>query len=116
MTVKKYIEDASHGVIQFWNLVGTKLVPTLSIAIEIHPEKFSCTNATIKNLGPTLMQLTSTAVYRCAPQDDPAVVFKGSPIRSLTQGDYLVGAFRHNDGRRAALLNNYHFEIGRAHV
>ena len=66
-------------------------------------------NATIKNLGPTLMQLTSTAVYRCAPQDDPAVVLKGSPIRSLTQGDYLVGTFRHNDGRRAVLLNNYHF-------
>src|SRR2546422_1519990 len=49
MTVKKYIEDVPHGVIQFRNLLATKLVPTFSIAIEIHPEKFSCTNATIKN-------------------------------------------------------------------
>jgi hypothetical protein len=66
-------------------------------------------NARLKQLGPTLMQLTSTGVYRVRPKDDPAGVLKGSPIRSLTPGDYLVGAFRHADGRRAVLLQNYQF-------
>ncbi len=55
------------------------------------------------------MQLTSTGVYRVHPKDDPVAVLKGSPVRSLSSGDYLVGTFRHADGRRAVLLNNYHF-------
>jgi hypothetical protein len=66
-------------------------------------------NGRLKQLGPTLMQLTSTGVYRVRPKDDPATALKGSPIRSLTPGDYLVGAFKHADGRRAVLLQNYHF-------
>lgn len=66
-------------------------------------------NGRLKQLGPTLMQLTSTGVYRVRPKDDPAVALKGSPIRSLTPGDYLVGAFKHADGRRAVLLQNYQF-------
>jgi hypothetical protein len=61
-------------------------------------------NGRLKQLGPTLMQLTSTGVYRVRPKDDPAATLKGSPIRSLTPGDYLVGAFRHVDGRRAGCL------------
>jgi hypothetical protein len=55
------------------------------------------------------MQLTSTDVYRVRPKDDPIAALKGSPIRSLTPGDYLVGAFRHADDRRAVLLQTYHF-------
>jgi len=66
-------------------------------------------NRTINNLGPTLMKLTSTAVYRINPDDDPAVVLKGTPISQLTSGDYLVGVFEHDDGRTAVLLNNYDF-------
>ena len=66
-------------------------------------------NRAIKNLGPTLMKLTSTAVYRIKPGDDPAAVLKGSPIRQLTPGDYLIGVFQHEDGRKAVLLNNYDF-------
>ena len=66
-------------------------------------------NRAVKNLGPTLMKLTNTAVYRIQPGDDPAVVLKGSPIRQLTPGDYLVGVFQHEDGRTAVLLNNYDF-------
>jgi hypothetical protein len=66
-------------------------------------------NGRLKQLGPTLMQLTSTGVYRVRPQDDPATALKGSPVRSLTPGDYLVGAFRHADGCRAVLVQNYHF-------
>jgi hypothetical protein len=55
------------------------------------------------------MNLTSTGVYRCTPKDDPTTVLNGSGIRSLDPGDYLIGTFQHADGRRAILLNNYHF-------
>jgi hypothetical protein len=74
-----------------------------------HYEEAKRTNAALRNLGPSLMKLTSMGVYRCTPRDDPAAVLKGSGIRSLDPGDYLVGAFQHSDGRRAVLLNNYHF-------
>lgn len=73
-----------------------------------HFEEAKRINAAVKNLGPTLMKLTSTGVYRVGPKSDAAVL-KGSPVRSVSDGDYLVGAFRHADGRRAALLTNYQF-------
>jgi hypothetical protein len=66
-------------------------------------------NAAIKNLGPTLMKLTNTAVLHVGTENDAAVLLKGTPLRSITPGDYLVGVFKHADGRRAVLLNNYHF-------
>jgi hypothetical protein len=72
-------------------------------------------NEQIKNLGPTLMQLTSIGVYRVGPEDDPAHVLAGTPIKNLVRArhdpkpDYLVGVFQHADGRRAVLLNNYRF-------
>jgi hypothetical protein len=74
-----------------------------------HFDEAKRVNAALKQLGPTLMKLTSTGVYRCKPGDDLAKTLKGSPIRSLTDGDYVVGTFRHADGRRAVLLNNYQF-------
>jgi hypothetical protein len=74
-----------------------------------HYEEAKRVNTAVKNLGPTLMKLTSTGVYRVGPKDDSASVLKGSPIRSISEGDCLVGAFRHADGRRAVMLNNYHF-------
>ena len=74
-----------------------------------HYEEARRLNGILKQLGPTLMQLTSTGVYRVRPKDEPATVLNGSPVRSLTTGDYLVGTFRHADGRRAVLLQNYHF-------
>ncbi len=72
-----------------------------------HYDQAKRINARIRNLGPTLMKLTSTRVLRVKPGDDPATVLKGSPIKSLTEGDYLIGVFRHQDGRTAILLNNY---------
>jgi len=74
-----------------------------------HFEEAKRINATVKQLGPTLMKLTSVGVYRCKPGEDFPKILKGSPIRSLTDGDYLIGCFRYADGRRAVLLNNYHF-------
>lgn len=67
-------------------------------------------NAALKNLGPTLMKLTSTGVTRIKPADDPAPALAGTSIKSLSKGgDYLIGAFKHADGRRAVLVNNYDF-------
>ena len=35
---------------------------------------------------------------------------EGLPIKSITKGgDYLIGVFKHADGRRAVLLNNYDY-------
>lgn len=72
-------------------------------------------NAELVKLGPTLMQLTSTGVYRVTPDADTAVVLKGAPITNLIRADvdppndYLVGAYEHADGRRGVLLMNYRF-------
>jgi hypothetical protein len=74
-----------------------------------HYDEAKRINAALKNLGPTLMKLTSTGVCRVHPKDDSAAVLKDSPIRSLSEGDFLIGTFRHADGRRAVLLNNYQF-------
>jgi hypothetical protein len=76
-----------------------------------HYDQAKRINAAIKNLGPTLMQLTSTSVIRITPKDDAAALLKGSPLRTLTPGDYLIGVFKHADGRRAVLLNNYRHDF-----
>ena len=55
------------------------------------------------------MKLTSTSVHRVKPKGATPDALKESPVRQLSDGDYLVGTFRHADGRRAVLLNNYHF-------
>lgn len=66
-------------------------------------------NAELKAMGPTLMALTSTAVRRIQRGDDVATLLTGSPIASITDGEYLIGEFTHSDGRRAVLFNNYDF-------
>lgn len=66
-------------------------------------------NATLQNLGPVLLQLTSTAVTRLSPQDDAATLIQNAPLRTISAGDYLIGSFRQADGRRAVLIQNYHF-------
>lgn len=72
-----------------------------------HYEQARRVNREIKQLGPTLMSLTSVGVYRVSPDKNPNDVLKDTPITSLTNGDYLVGLLKHADGRRAVLLNNY---------
>lgn len=66
-------------------------------------------NGALKNLGPTLMQLTNTSVIRIKPKENSADALTNTPVRSISDGDYLVGVFQHADGRRAVLINNYHF-------
>ncbi len=80
-----------------------------------HWEQARQINAGIKNLGPTLMKLTSTGVCRVTPECAPAEALKDTPIRDIARdavdppNDYLVGVFRHEDGRRAVMLTNYRF-------
>lgn len=78
-----------------------------------HYDQAQRINAALNNLGPALMRLTSTGVIRISPDTDPAAALTGSPIKALAKDevdpplDLLLGAFRHEDGRRAVLLNNY---------
>ncbi|MCC7494835.1 MAG: hypothetical protein IT204_20940 [Fimbriimonadaceae bacterium] len=66
-------------------------------------------NGGLKQWGPTLLQLTSRAVYRLRPGADPAEALAGCPLTAAVapHGDYLIGSFTHADGRRAVLLVNY---------
>ncbi len=72
-------------------------------------------NARVKNLGPVLMTLTNTAVRRVKPgpagAGAPAEALAGSGVRSISDdaGEFLIGTFRHVDGRRAVMISNYHF-------
>jgi hypothetical protein len=74
-----------------------------------HYDQASRINHAVKNLGPTLMKLKSTGIFRIGPDDNPNEVLKDTPITNLSRGDYLIGAFRHANGRQAILLNNYSF-------
>jgi hypothetical protein len=77
-----------------------------------HYEQAKRLNAVVKALGPTLMKLTSEEVVRVAPGVDATTALTGTPVTALdygAHGDFLVGVFRHADGRRAVLLNNYDF-------
>jgi hypothetical protein len=82
-----------------------------------HYDEAQRINAAIRNLGPTLMQLTSTGVFRVKPEDDPAKALAGTPVKNLARADYdpphdfLIGVFQHSDGRRAVLLNNYRHDF-----
>ena len=73
-----------------------------------HYDQAKRINAGVKNLGPTLMKLTSVKVIRIKPADDPAKALEGTPIKSMSKGgDYLIGVFKHSDGRVAVMINNY---------
>ena len=74
-----------------------------------HFEEAKRINGAVKSLGPTLLMLKSTGVFRVGPRDDAATALQGSGVASISPGDYLVGAFRRSDGMRAVLLNNYEF-------
>ncbi|NLH98032.1 MAG: hypothetical protein GX446_00910 [Chthonomonadales bacterium] len=63
-------------------------------------------NQTLNALGPTIMKLTSTGTLRVKPDADPAEPL-AAPVKSLSAGDYLLGLFKHEDGRIGLLINNY---------
>lgn len=78
-----------------------------------HYEEAKRINAELQQLGPTLMRLTSTGVRRVNTGKDPASALTNSPVRLLQRvgddphGEFIVGTFRHADGRRAVLLVNH---------
>ena len=75
-----------------------------------HYDQAQRLNARLKQMGPTLMQLTSTGVRKLGPKDDARETLAGSGISSLqpsANGEYLIGTFSHADGRRAVMLCNY---------
>ena len=74
-----------------------------------HYDEAKRINAALKNLGPTLMQLESLGAQRVSGPKPDVASLPGNPVRSITEGDYLIGSFRHADGRRAVLIQNYHF-------
>ncbi|MFA6242776.1 MAG: hypothetical protein WC655_17690 [Candidatus Hydrogenedentales bacterium] len=82
-----------------------------------HYDEAKRVNKAVKNLGPTLMSLTSTSVVRVAPGADAKTALAGSPLRDLIPAsvdppnDYLAGIYRHSDGRRAVLLVNYRYAL-----
>jgi hypothetical protein len=79
-----------------------------------HYEEARRINAELTRLGPTLMKLTSTGVYRVNTETN-ASSLAGSPVRKLARvpgdpvGEFIVGAFRHADGRRAVLIVNHNY-------
>lgn len=73
-----------------------------------HYEQAKRINFALKNMGPTLMKLTSTDVIRIKPADDPTKALVGSPLKNVSKGgDYLIGVFKQRYGGRAVLINNY---------
>jgi hypothetical protein len=81
-----------------------------------HYDQAKQINFEVKNLGPTLMKLTSTEVYRVKPGDDAGKILAGTPIKTLKVAqkddpplDMLIGVFRHSDKRKAVLIQNYYY-------
>lgn len=70
-------------------------------------------NGELLQLGPTLMQLTSTGVRRLNTSANATNPIPGFPIRSLARvgtdpdSTFIAGAFVHRDGRRAVLMVNH---------
>jgi hypothetical protein len=79
-----------------------------------HYEEVRRINGELKQLGPTLMKLTSTGVFRVTTETN-ASALAGSPLRKLARvpgdpvGEFIIGAFRHEDGRRAVLIVNHNY-------
>jgi len=79
-----------------------------------HYEEARRINTELKNLGPTLMTLTSTGVYRVTTETNTTAL-AGSPIRKLERvggdptGEFIIGAFSRADGRRAVLIVNHNY-------
>ena len=71
-----------------------------------HYDQAKRINAKLKAFGPTLMQLTSTAVYRIAREEDATAALNNTPITAIEDGAWLLGLFDHADGRRALYLVN----------
>jgi hypothetical protein len=74
-------------------------------------------NAELKNLGPTLMKLTSIRVMRIKNDTDTKTALANLPLRNITRVDgdpaaeFVIGLFTHTDGRRAVLIVNHDYSF-----
>lgn len=83
-------------------------------------------NAVLKAWGPTLMKLKSESAKSIFGGGTSAGTLNGTPIRGLSEGRYVMGVLRHEDGRRAVVLVNHdtdytqwptvHFDVPDAEV
>ena len=71
-----------------------------------HYEQAKRINTAIRQLGPVLMQLTSTSVRRLRRGEDRQDLLQGTPLRHLDDGDFILGCFQHKDGRKAVMVVN----------
>ena len=73
-------------------------------------------NKEIHALGKTLMKLTCKNVYHAKPDDDASEVLKDTPVKKIINApedpipEYLVGVFKHEDGRDAFMISNYNYQ------
>lgn len=74
-------------------------------------------NAELKNLGPTLMQLTCTGVMQVNTEKGATTLPTGNPLLRIKKtggdprGDFIVGSFKHADGRRAVVIVNHSYSF-----
>lgn len=72
-------------------------------------------NAELKNLGPTLMQLTCSGATRIKTGNEPTEMPAGHGVRTMAKvagdpdGEFIIGSFTHADGRRAMLILNHNY-------
>ncbi len=77
-----------------------------------HYAELTQINALLNAWGPTLMQLTNTAVLYIESAQTPSQALAGGApawlVQNLTAGyAYLLGQFAHADGRTVLMLMNY---------
>jgi hypothetical protein len=105
-----YYTPISHEFPKGGAIIGRDNLPTR------HYGQAKRLNGEVKNLGPALMRLTSTAVIRIRLETEIEPALAGTPLKNITRAevdpepDLLIGVFKHEDGRRAVLLMNYRFE------
>lgn len=107
--VQTSLAYGAKGVLYFcyWNTAGGAIISPNGQPTQ-HYDQACRINAKLKNWGPTLMKLQSEAIYRVSNQANSAALPKEAPIQ-ISAGDYLIGVFKHTDGRIAVLINNYSY-------
>jgi len=63
-------------------------------------------NTELKKLAPTLMKLNSVAVYHTGNVPDGAKALPSGGLISIDRGEFVIGQFNHDDGRKYAMLVN----------
>src|SRR5205814_983668 len=67
--------------------------------------------------GPTLMNLTNLGVIRVKTDSSARAALTNAPIRNLSRvggdpaGEFVIGNFKHADGRRAVLILNHNYSF-----